>query len=192
MLVDHGITRARRLARAGRYGEAARCFAAHLETKPVSEALQEHIEFGFALLLAGDDAGARRAYERLRRVVASMQDLPNQVKRLWERFTNLVVGARRQVVLASVTAIVMTASGCGGGASSGGAAGSAPAADSSPQMVQPAETDHAGQQDEPADGVQELLHQELQRPDRDEGYSAHRYSGGVFLPTERRNPLTEE
>lgn len=157
------LAQARRCAREGRYREAAGLFQAHLEGRPADEGLQERIEFGFALLLAGDGAGARAVYDALVAVVARVGSLPGRAAELWERFAALVAGARRQVVLTGVAAAVVLSSGCGGSAAPAAAppSGDRPAAEA------------------PAVGSAPEVPSSIPAPTR--VFSAHRYSGGVAL-----------
>lgn len=172
MTTDTILAEARGHAREGRYRQAASLFAAHLEGRAADEALQERIELGFALLLAGDGAGARAVHDALVAVVARLGSVPRRVAELWERFASLVAGARRQVALTGMAAAVVLSSGCGGAA--------APAADASsgsrPVAESPAVPDGPPA---PQVGSAPQVPSSIPAPTR--GFSAHRYSGGVAL-----------
>jgi hypothetical protein len=184
MTTETTLVAARRCAREGRYREAAVLFAAHLEERSPEDSLQERIELGFALLLAGDGAGARSIYDALVAVVARVGSLPARAADLWERFASLVAGARRQVVLAGVASAVVLSSGCGGSA----APAAAPSSGDRPVAEAPAAS---GERPAPVVGNAPVVPSSIPAPTSvavptagsvpDRVFSAHRYSGGVAL-----------
>ena len=162
------LLRAREMARDKQYKEAAKAFASYLEEQEEQEP-QVMLELGFALLLAGDQQGAVIVYETLCVVFQNMSIIPQGVEELWQKFDNLVAGARRKLVLTGVTAAVLVSAG---------------AASAEPNKAYSAHR-YSGGVNRPSISLDDF---DFDRPrpsgPKKPGFSAHRYSGGVLQPTQ--------
>ena len=159
------LTSARELARNKEYKEAAKAFASYLEEQEEQEP-QIMLELGFALLLAGDRQGAVIVYETLTAVFQGLAKVPSDVAQLWDKFSNLVAGARRKLVLTGVSAALLVTS--------------AAASDKAFSAHR-----YSGGVIRPTISLDDFSF-DKPKPEKPmkPSFSAHRYSGGVLQPTQ--------
>lgn len=177
--MQEALKRARELARAGSYGEAAEIFERVLDEND-DAGLRPRLELGFARLLSGDLPGARAVRDRLSAVLDEGTRLSDELRPLWERFCELLEGVARRVVVGSVAAAMIA--GC---APSGEPAGKAkgPATISQPAgEATEASQEESAESTKPATAALDLPGPRKPRP----GFSAHRYSAGVRIDLDLR------